>query len=1200
MAWSYKISEIYSRSQLSNFILSFIVYIFLFFPAIDKLSAQDIQINEFCSSNVSILADENGDFPDWIEIYNPGPSAINLAGYGLSDDINLPLKWLFPQYSLQANNYLVVFASGKNSNFIPGFWNGIITEGDSWKYIVPQSEPPSTWVKGYFDDSGWLTGPSGFGYGDGDDNTIIDPPSPYISIYMRKTFTIDDPTKIEELIFSMDYDDGFVAYLNGTEIARENIIGQPPAFNIPATDYVEPIMIYGGKPNNYDLKSSLPLLKAGQNTLAIQVHNQSDGSSDITAIPFLSFKSSAKLYDDPIPVLGLNSNSFHTNFKLDKTGDSIYLSLPNGDIKQFVQFGYTQSDISYGYPLETGSEIKAFTEPTPWQSNASQPYNYKLFDDILFSKKSGIYTSGIEVKLSTSSGNDKIYYTMDGSDPDENSLVYSNPIRITETNTIKARLIIPEYLPGEVFHRTYSTRISNGLPTLFISTNPPNFWDNETGIYVLGSNAEPNSPRYGANFWEDWEKPVHLEYFDQNGDSAFSINAGVKIFGAWSREREMKSLAFFARSEYGDKNIPYKLFDDKDLDKFEAFVIRNSGNDWYGSSSGGGSMMRDIIMTRTAGKSGIDVQAGRPISVVLNGDYWGLYNLREKVNEHYISSNHSDIDPDRINLLVNDKQVIQGSNADYLAMEGFVRSNSLSVNSNYEYIKTKIDIDNYIDYNVAQIYYGNTDWPGNNTKFWKFDTEYSKWRWILYDTDFGLGIYGNSSHNTLTFAVDPNGPGWPNPPWATFLLRSFMENQEFRNVFANTMADRINTVFNPSYLNPEIDKLQQQYQEEMKQHVLRWGGNIDSWGYNIQNIKNYVSSRPVIMRNYVRNYFGISTERTVTIRVKGCPKPSIKLNTVILDSFPWSGIYWDQIPVKLRAISPKGYRFLRWEGTVNSTEQEIILDMKSSASLQAVYEPYSEEEFEGVIINEISYNNPTGKDWVEIYNNSKETKDVSGWILKDSDPTHSFKISSNTLLLPEEFLVIVEEEEAYYNTYLNLSKVKGNSNFGFSIIGECIKLYNSESTIIDSVCFASEYPWPSSPLSTGFPIALSRPNTDNGLGFNWNTASQLEGTPGEPNSVYIGIDPIKEPVNSGLTLYQNFPNPFDNETRIAFHLNEGDYIEIEIYNLNGILISQINKEYYSAGIHEIVWESKNISSGIYILKVSDSRSIQQKRLFINK
>ncbi len=1172
--------------------------------AFNDTYAQDLFINEVCASNQTVLFDQNGDSPDWLELYNPGPNEINLASYGLSDSNDSLMKWLFPEYILKPENYLLVFASGKDLLAPPEFWNSLITEGDLWNYKVPQSELSPDWKNLNFDDSDWLNGESGFGYGDGDDKTIL--ATPLISVFLRKVIYIDDVDAIHELILSMDYDDAFVAYLNGTEIARENIgsVGTPPAYNESSTNYTEPLMISGGKPNNYDLEKYISLLNNGENLLAIQVHNHGTGSSDLTAIPFLSFSSEEKLLPEPIPLLDFHSSSFHTDFKLDKDGDSLYLSFPNGELIQLFSIENVLSDISLGYPMETPPEIKAFTEPTPWESNTSTPYNYNVFDDIIFSKESGFYQNSFNLTISSSTSEDSIYYSTDGTDPDINSFLYSEPINISSSHTIKALIIKQGFIPGKIYTNSYSIRGVSNISSVFLSTDPQNLFNNETGIYVMGDNASLDFPYFGANFWNDWERPAHIEYFSPEGISEFSLDAGIKIYGAYSRGHAMKSISVFARNEYGTKNIAYKLFDEKDINKFEAFVLRNSGNDWFGGNAEAGILFRDLLMTRVAGNSNIDYQAGRPVSLYINGEFWGIHNLREKINEHFISSNHSEIDPERINLLVGNKQIVQGSNADYVLLENFISANSLANQSNYEYAKTKMDIDNFIDYEVANIYYGNTDWPGNNIKFWKFDAEYSKWRWIMYDTDFGLGIWNPDRvyDDHLSFATDPNGPNWPNPPSSTFMLRNLLNNVEFKHQFINTFADRMNTIFLPESMNQELEEIKSQFYYEMQSHTQKWGGNFNTWLNNIENVKNFIEIRPPRMRIHILNYFNIENEyRFVTLNTVGCETASINISSLIIGDFPWSGSYFDKIPVKIRAITPDGYKFLRWEGSANSTNQEIVLDMTEAEDITAIYEPYVEEEFEGVIINEMSYNNPEGsKDWVEIFNNSSETRDLSGWILQDSDTSHLFKIENKTLLLPYSYYVISEDQESFFLSYPTIQNFTGNSLFAYEKTGECIYLYNSEKQLVNSVCFSSEYPWPESPLTTGHPIALTKPDSDNTLGYNWSATVSQGGTPGKSNSGAPSDIPLTESSNSGIILYQNFPNPFTSSTQIAFLLKTKEELSIQIYDLNGTLISQIANTNFQAGYHELEWDAENFSPGIYIIRLKSQNEIHQKRIILSK
>ena len=187
------------------------------------------------SANTMVVFDEDGDTPDWLEIINSGSTEINLSDYYLSESKSNFLKWQFPVVKLQPNQTLLVYASGKDRLQAPLNWYTIIDIGQSWKYFVPVSEPSSTWKSFSFVETGWQTGPSGFGFGDNDDNTVI--PTGKMSVFMRKKFTLTDLKDIKSLWFHMDYDDGFVAYINGTEVCRSGLgaAGSAVKFDLAAT-----------------------------------------------------------------------------------------------------------------------------------------------------------------------------------------------------------------------------------------------------------------------------------------------------------------------------------------------------------------------------------------------------------------------------------------------------------------------------------------------------------------------------------------------------------------------------------------------------------------------------------------------------------------------------------------------------------------------------------------------------------------------------------------------------------------------------------------------------------------------------------------------------------------------------------------------------------------------------------------------------
>lgn len=170
----------------------------------------------------------------------------------------------------------------------PGEDTTLVKAGDLWRYMKGTQAPPAGWNTALFNDTSWLEGASGFGYGDNDDATVLTDMQQsgtnpgYLTVYLRKTFSINSPADVDALIFKADFDDGFVAYLNGTEIARENVTGTAPLYNQPAATDHE-----AGTPVEYDLTSKKALLQPGQNVLAIELHNVALSSSDASMIPTL-------------------------------------------------------------------------------------------------------------------------------------------------------------------------------------------------------------------------------------------------------------------------------------------------------------------------------------------------------------------------------------------------------------------------------------------------------------------------------------------------------------------------------------------------------------------------------------------------------------------------------------------------------------------------------------------------------------------------------------------------------------------------------------------------------------------------------------------------------------------------------------------------------------------------------------------------
>jgi hypothetical protein len=1168
-------------------------FVILFYGSLN-VKAQGLKINEIMSSNTFVVYDEDGDTPDWLELVNFGNTTVNLSDYYLSDGKKNLFKWMLPDYHLQPNETFLVYASGKDRLQMPLNWYTIIDINQNWKYLVPKSEPSSTWKSFSFAETGWLTGPSGIGFGDGDDNTVI--PTGTISVFMRKKFTLSNLESLKSLWFHIDYDDGFVAYLNGTEICRAGLgtAGSAVPYNMSASSH-EAKIYQGGSPDAFNISNFIHLLNEKENVLAIQVHNAGTGSSELSAIPFLTVGYAEKIVlNAPVSFyLQMPILYPHSNFKLSSSGETLSLTHKDGTVTDSISFGIIPANFSMGRDINNWSTWGYFATPTPGLINETPIASDIVRSEIQFSISEMFLKTSSQLTFTGANAGEEIRYTLNSSEPTESSLLFREPVTISKNTVVRARVFKTGAIPGKITTRTYLFDAPPTLPVISVSTDSANLWDNETGIYVLGPTYENQNPYYGANFWEDWEKPASIEMTGLDGGLLFSLNCGIKIFGAWSRARPQKSLAVFFRNVYGDPVLEnVQLFKSKPITSFKSLVLRNSGNDYDFTR------FRDGMMTDLVKNMNTDIQAFEPVILYLNGQYWGHINLREKINEDYLESNY-EVDATKLDLLEYEATVLEGSNADYRELLDFLKSNSLSTNANYEYAASQIDISNFIDYQLSQIYFNNRDWPGNNIKFWKPQTEEGLWRWIMFDTDFGFGIYNSNDFtlNTIQFALEPNGPSWPNPPWSTLLFRKLVENTKFKHAFINRFADMLNTTFVGNSVVSKIDSIAAILQPEIQRHYNRWGApSPGGWQNSVQVMRNFAMNRVSYMQTHINQQFVRAGIFEVTLSNFPSAAGKINLNSIEVSGDSWKGKYFENVPISLTAKAVRGYKFSNWEvNGVAVLDQTIEINLKKATTIKAVYEQ-TIDDGNSVVINEINYNSPVeydAGDWVEIYNWGRTDLDISGWILKDDDNTHQFIIPKNTILKSKDFLVICRNSINFSAVHPSVTNFTGDMDFGLASASDEVRLFTDFGELVDSVAFKSELPWPVEPNGTGPTLELRHYTHDNTIAGSWKTALENLGTPGRENSVTTGVDLIAE-YNSEKQLLI-YPNPFTTETKIKIENNGFEPMKIQIFSMDGRLVR--NDTTFD---NEYIWKGDNqtgqkLQPGIYICKVqSDNRLFTSK------
>lgn len=1020
-----------------------------------------IVINEVQITNMNTITDEDGEYSDWFELYNSGSSSIDLGGYSVGDRIENAGQWQLPEFSLSSGGRLLVFASGKNrlpsggniDHFeVPVFpWN-------SWTYIVPTSQPSVDWNQIDFNDSAWSAGAGGIGYGDGDDLTDITGPA--TSVFARTTFNLTDASDVGFMLLSADYDDAFVCYLNGVEIARANIgeVGIPPAFNALATA--------GHEANGYQ---NLPwdtfvidptlfqsLLVDGENVFSTQVHNADPGSSDLTGNFLITFgMTDNELQTNEAPEwLDLDIAEAHTNFGL-SIGETLVLFDNSGNIIDSLNLPAMQTDHVIRRSTDGAAEWCFSNAPTPASENVGVCFSdYEARPN--FSAESGVYPAGVFLILSSDNPMAEIRYTTDGSIPTDTSMLYELPLIISGSSVIAARCFSQASLPSMMEKNTYMVdEYEIGIPVVSVSTNPSNLWDPVTGIHVFGPpDYDLGYPHFGANFWEDWEREAYVEYFDGNHVKQMEGPVGIKIHGGWSRGNVQKSFRIQAKGKYGLEEMEYPLIPDKPyITSFKGFNLRNGGNAY------GDYRFHDALIERTTRETNCDYMSYAPAVVFLNGEYWGYMEIRENLDQHYIADNHDINASDATVVSANYMgfNVINGNPDSFFSLHEYATQNSPLADEFFDEISSMLDIENYTDYLIAQTYWGNGDWSNgwqNNTKLWHDDRPGGKWRFMLMDMDFGMGLASGPNDNYIATA---GGDGFMTDQ----VFDAVIQNETFRNHFINRYADLINTEFQLDRVTELAMEMKAEVAPIFQRHAARWGTWNNALEDGLNGRLNWAAERIPGARNVVESHFGLPGQVDITLDVQPAGAGRIHISTITpeTEEYPWTGVYFQGVPVRITAIETPGYTFSHWLPNAafddNNTDQNIELFFEENLDFVAVFE--GTEVTNPISITELMYNpddQNTGGDWIELHNNLETPINLSGWSISDNNYFHQYEFPQGTMIGAGEFMILPQNADLFNEQYAGVANVGESLGFAFSNDTDHITLKGPDDSLYISFSYA--------------------------------------------------------------------------------------------------------------------------------------------------
>jgi hypothetical protein len=1151
-----------------------------------------ILINEIQHANLSAITDEDGDYRDWFELYNAGAQPVSLAGYGLSDRIDEPLRWILPDYTMQPGEFLQVWASGKDRGSAAFYYTHVFPQ-DSWNYLIPASEPDAAWREPGGNISGWNTGTGGFGYADGDDGTDLG--GGIQSVYFRREFNVVNPEQVEEMILHMDYDDAFLAYLNGVEIARANIgtVGIPPAFSDAANGDHEANGHQGFAIDGFVIEPAAwsAALQQGVNVLAVQVHNTNPGSSDLTGNAWLTFGYTAAQtgLNAPPAFMGLsNTSSLHTNFSL-TSGETLLLSNASGVILNQVEIPLTAADFVYRRQTDGGPQWCFSSTLTPGASNAQGTCATGFEPKPIFSQGSGMYPGSVTITLSSPSPGAIIRYTVDGSVPNESSVVYSTPLTVNETAVISARAFSTTgLLPSFTEKNTYMISESGlTVPVICISTNPENLWDENIGIYVFGPPDYGGYPYFGANFWEDWERESYIEYYTENGDLEFEGPVGLKIHGGWSRGQAQKSFRILARDDYGMESIDYPLIPDKpEITSYRSFNLRNGGNEY------GGPRYHDALMQRAMKSTEADYMGYSPVVTFLNGEYWGMYEIREHLNENYVEANHG-VETNESTVISYNYMgfnVINGDPAPFYELYNWAISNDPLSDGFFEGLSSRVDVENYIDYVIAQTYYGNGDWSNgylNNYKFWHDDRPGGKWRFMLMDLDFGLGA--GVCDNFIVQA----GNDWFEPDQ---IFNRAIQNPEFRDAFIRRYIDLRNTVFRTERLEEIRDAMRAELEDAMPRHCERWQTDF-GWWYNGYDWRlDWNNQRRECIINVLQDYFGLFNDIEITLDVQPAGAGRIHISTVEPDEmeYPWTGAWYNGLPVTLTAIANPGYVFSHWGENqlfeIPVTNRQFTLNLEENTSFTAHFSGSPAVDY--AEISEVMYNpgeQYPSQDWVEIHNTLDIPLDLSSFVLRDARFYNTVKLGTDALIPPGGRIVLAQDPQAFNTVYEGLESASSAWSFGLSNQGDEIRLVNRNGNPVIQFTYLDEAPWPADADGEGPSMEYNANIGEQDNPFAW-----FEGCPG--GSPYADYDPncgtvsISETTSiEGISVY---PNPANEQVWIR--LPEGTSGTVSIIDVTGKRVAE-----QSFGVSNVLTADVSmLSSGMYIVQVRTATTSSEHQLII--
>ncbi len=586
--------------------------------------------------------------------------------------------------------------------------------------------------------------------------------------------------------------------------------------------------------------------------------------------------------------------------------------------------------------------------------------------ELQFSHDSGYYQDAFLLELS---GSGTIWFTLDGRIPLPNTATrYTAPIPLNagqpQVIVVRARLQTADQQLGPVISHSYFLNIPIQLPLLSLIADPDDLWGAERGIIT-----------HYEERGRDWERPVDVTFVDSHQQISFHVPAGVRVHGRGSRPLEKKSFRLYFRNDYGLSRLVYPLFEGNIEQSFKRLVLHNGGQDsiqpglpW--------TLIRNQIAASLAHNIGANATRSRPAILFVNGQFWGIYQIRERIDQFFLDDQYGIETADLLDTpeeLIRTDHVSLGSRDHWDSMMDFALTHDLSDPTYYAHIASQIDITNYIDYNLLQIYSANDDWPHHNMSLFRPQTIGGRWQWFFWDNDrsFAFGLTSPVGKNMIDHVQ-------MNVPTATgrqvTLLQKLLANAEFRNAFLVRMAMLLNTDLAPEAVLAELDALAAAIAPAISYEVGHWPTDGDSWIANVEAIRDFVRRRPDFVRQHAVQ--GLDLSGTAVLRFAPHPNGDVYLEDRLLTT-AWAGQFFQGTTVRVTAVPQPGYQFTSWQEINGPATLNLAVLEDQTLTPRFAPLPEAAPHIGDVLITAVT---PTA-----IQLQTIRSLDLRGWRLTDND-----------------------------------------------------------------------------------------------------------------------------------------------------------------------------------------------------------------------